>query len=689
VYNSFVNKESNDKKPVCLIVKSLIIIGLLLPLFLFGEDLDMNKVRANEEFHYGVDAYNYGLFGKALQSFELALSHEPDNETIKTWLGRTYYRMGFEDTALSIWDELLSAGRGTSLLENQKKVIELRRGLGRELAPEENYVIHSEIDANVKEYYSFKRPSSIAMRADGTFYVIAYGSGEIVNFNANSLAVNIKRGGLESYNHPFDLLEVGDFIFITEFEGNRITKCTADFQKVKSFGQKGIKEGELLGPQFLAVDEHEYLYVSDWGNGRISKFDLEGEFVLSFGSRTRLFPDILKPTGIAVQGEDVYVADHKRKRIVVFDTSGNYLNEFGEGTLLAPEGLLFYDENTLLVADTTRIMKYDLQNEVWGEWSDVSNMAKRVTNLDMTVNGDVLAVDFDLNKVFVISNMTTLYTGYFTTIDRVDARRFPEVSVDVTVEGWYGKPIVGLTSYNFFITEFQNPVSEAMLSLSSADELPLSIVVLVENSPELTVHREYLVEAVKTLNSLVAGNSRIKIITASDKPVVNSEFGRLPADVWDEIMTQKSEKFWRLDLAARKAVDDLLAFRGKKAVIYLTGAHLPVTAFEDFSLDEITNYMENNGISFYPVYFGEQRSHEELDYMARETRAKSIHYFNPAGINSVVNHLKSKKMSTYVITFTSPTDPQFGERYIDLSVQVMLYGKTGKDACGYFAPRQY
>ncbi len=690
MYNSFVNKESIEKKPVCFIpIKLLIVIVIFLPLLVFPEDLDMNKVRADEEFHYGVDAYHFGLYGKALQSLEKALSYQPDNELIKTWLGRTYYRMGFEDTALSIWDELLSAGKGSSLLENQKKVIELRRGLGRELLPEEQYVVHTEIDANLKDYYSFKRPSSIAMRADGTFYVIAYGSGEIVNFNANSLAVNIKRGGLESYNHPFDLIEAGNYIFISEFEGNRITKCTADFHKVKSFGEKGIKEGQFLGPQFLALDEHEYLYVTDWGNGRISKFDLEGNFVLAFGSRTLLFPDILKPTGIAVLGENVYVADQKKKRIVVFDTSGNFLNEFGQGNLLAPEGLLFYDERTLLVADTTRIMKFDLDNEVWTEWSDVANVAKRVTNLDMTVNGDILAVDFDLNKVFVISNMTTLYTGYFARIDRVDSRNFPNVTMDVTVEDWYGKPIVGLTRYNFFITEFQNAISEAALTISAVSELPLSIVVLIENSPELLAHREYLVEAVKTLKNLVAGNDRIKIITASNIPLVNAEFGRFPADVWDEIMTQKSEKFWRLDLAVRKAVDDLLAYRGKKAVIYLTGAKLPVTAFKDFSLDEITNYMENNGVIFYPVYFGEEKSHEEIDYIAQETKGRSFHYFNPQGINSVITHLKSQKSATYVLSFTSPTDTQFGERYIDLSVQVMLYTKTGKDENGYFAPRQY
>ena len=78
-----MNKESIVKKPVCFIFKLIFIISISLPLFVAAEDLDMNKVRADEEFHYGVDAYHFGLYGKALQSFEKALSYQPDSELIK------------------------------------------------------------------------------------------------------------------------------------------------------------------------------------------------------------------------------------------------------------------------------------------------------------------------------------------------------------------------------------------------------------------------------------------------------------------------------------------------------------------------------------------------------------------------------------------------------------------------------
>ncbi len=683
MYNSLVNGRT---KPF---VKLFLFLLIGLPVIIFPQDLDMNKVRAEEEFHYGVEAYHMGYFGKALQSFEKALSYQPEDALIKTWLGRTYYRMGFEETALSIWDELRSSGKSSSLLETQEKIIRLRRGLGRELAPPERFVVQSQLDANQKGFYAFRRPSSVVMKDDGTFYVVAYGSGEIVNFNANSLALNIKRGGLESYDHPFDLLEAGGAVFISEFEGNRITKCTKDFQKIKSFGQKGIGPGQFLGPQFMAVDGSGYLYVTDWGNGRVSKFDLDGNFILSVGSRTRLFPDVMKPTGIAVHDRKVYVADQKKKRILVFDTSGNYLREYGQGELFAPEGLLFYDGDTLLVADTIRIMKLDLTNEVWSEWSDASNVARRITNLAMTANGDVLAVDFDLNKVFVISNITTLYTGYFAHIDRVDPRNYPEVTVDVGVEDWYGKPILGLTAFNFFITEFQNQVLETTLVSSPSDRQPLNLVVLIENSPEMEPYREFVVSALKALLGLLSPDDRLQIVTASASPEVNADFGRLPARVWDEIMTGKSEPFWRLDLGVRKATDDLLAFHGKKSVIFFSSGTLPPTAFKDFSMDENTRYMQNNGVGFYPVYFNEKQTQEELDFMARETRGSPSLYFNPQGIQSVLEGIDAKKSSTYVLTFTSPTDAQFGRRYIDLSAQVTLYNKMGRDENGYFAPRRY
>jgi DNA-binding beta-propeller fold protein YncE len=59
----------------------------------------------------------------------------------------------------------------------------------------------------------------------------------------------------------------------------------------------------------MTVDEDGYLYVVDYGNRRISKFDPDGVFVLSFGQRNPEFSGFLSPTGIAARNNRIYAAD--------------------------------------------------------------------------------------------------------------------------------------------------------------------------------------------------------------------------------------------------------------------------------------------------------------------------------------------------------------------------------------------
>ena len=55
----------------------------------------MDAVNAEEEFRWGVKAYNNGFFNKAILSFEKSLSFKPANPKTKEWLGKAYYRSGF------------------------------------------------------------------------------------------------------------------------------------------------------------------------------------------------------------------------------------------------------------------------------------------------------------------------------------------------------------------------------------------------------------------------------------------------------------------------------------------------------------------------------------------------------------------------------------------------------------------
>ncbi|HEQ72371.1 MAG TPA: tetratricopeptide repeat protein, partial [Spirochaetia bacterium] len=405
---------------LCRLIPALL---CFLPVTLFPQPIDMNAANAREALKDGINAYHFGYFGKAVQSFEDALRLMPTNPEVKMWLARAYFRSGFEDTALTIWKDLKAQGPEDPLLDYLIRTIDLRRGLGRELTAPEMYVVNYELDAAGPQNRLFKRPSAVVSLPDGGFFIVGYGSNEILSLDGNSLIKTRFRGNIELIDHPFDILPVENGFLVSEFEGNRITKYDRQFVKIGSFGGRGIGNGQLLGPQFLAQDEDRYIYVTDWGNRRVTKFDADGNFILSFNASAPGYPARrLEPTGIAYSQGRIFVSDRFQNQIVVFDSSGNYLDAFGAGTLLAPEGLAFFDSDTLLVADGERVMAFELRNEVWKMWSDLSGRARRIVDVCVTANQDVLAADFDGNKVYFLSDPKSLYSGFFVQIDRVDSR---------------------------------------------------------------------------------------------------------------------------------------------------------------------------------------------------------------------------------------------------------------------------
>ncbi len=66
-----------------------------------GEDI--NAMNAASEFRIGIQAYNRYAFNEAILSFERALAFRPGEAVIMDWLGKSYYRSGFENTALRQW----------------------------------------------------------------------------------------------------------------------------------------------------------------------------------------------------------------------------------------------------------------------------------------------------------------------------------------------------------------------------------------------------------------------------------------------------------------------------------------------------------------------------------------------------------------------------------------------------------
>ena len=88
-------------------------------------------------------------------------------------------------------------------------------------------------------------------------------------------------------------------------------------------------------PWGVAVDEEGDVYIGDWRNDRVQKFNAEGKFLFSIGRSGSGNGEFNRPAGVAVDSDgDIYVADSGNDRVQLFDPKGRYLSTFlGDATL--------------------------------------------------------------------------------------------------------------------------------------------------------------------------------------------------------------------------------------------------------------------------------------------------------------------------------------------------------------------
>ena len=649
---------------------------------LFAQDIDMDRIEAEDEFRFGVSAFHNGRYNEAILSFSRSLSFDSENIRTRYWLGRAYYFAGFVDAAVSQWQYIVDAGESSAHLRTLLETVNARQGVTRELYRPGDWTMMSELSGVQGERALFRRPVGIEPRADGSFYVTSFATQDVLLLNANGVLEQRLRGGLAGFDQPFDVHDPGtDFLFVSEFGGDRVAKVNRRGNKMLTFGDSGTGDGGLLGPQYLTSDGRRFVYVSDWGNGRVCKFNFDGEFVQCFGQ-------LSQPTGIVYRGGEILVADAADGRLYVFDESGNLLRTIGELGLVAPEKMFLDETGDLIVADGGRLVRIDPEDETAAEVSDVPGSSERLTAGVVDANGNLLASDFEENKLYFLSRIPSLYSGLHVQIERIVSDNFPEVYIDVAVQDRIGNPIVGLDATNFYAGEDGRPLERPELVSAAHEVSSGQVVMLLDKSPRMSNRLSELEEAAAQLTESV--RTSVRVISAGESPVVEADAGASRQRVIRE--AGSSEGFsasWAFDRGVYFSATSLLDTREHRAVVFVTDGNLAQGAFRNYGLQELAALLRNNHIRFYTVYVSREQRDDSLEFLSEETGGQTMFLYQDDGIRNIAGHVVENPAGRYTLRVESRSNTDFGRAYIPLEIEAYLIRRSGRDESGYFGPREF
>ena len=163
------------------------------------------------------------------------------------------------------------------------------------------------------------------------------------------------------FGSPQDLafLPDGSILVADGLRNARIAKFDKDGKFVSSFGTRGSGPGQLSGVHGIAVGKDGRIYVADRANRRIQVFDANGTSI-------DIWPNLRQPNDIFISADDtVWVVDGTNARLLQFDKNGQRLYFWGTygmqpGQFWEPHQVSIDSEGNLYIADSFggRTQKY-------------------------------------------------------------------------------------------------------------------------------------------------------------------------------------------------------------------------------------------------------------------------------------------------------------------------------------------
>jgi len=209
---------------------------------------------------------------------------------------------------------------------------------------------------------------------------------------------------------PGVAVDAGGNIYVPDWINNLIRKFDSNGTYLIQWGSYGSGNGQFNGPSWVAVDSSGNIYVVDTNNSRIQKFDSNGGYLAQWGSHGAGNGQFNYPWGIGVAASgDVYITDLENDRIQKFDSNGTYFAQWGShghgnGQFWGPVGVAVDASGNVYVTDASnyRIQKFDSNGGYltqWGSHGSGDGQFNPPFGIAIDTSSNVYVADFDNHRI--------------------------------------------------------------------------------------------------------------------------------------------------------------------------------------------------------------------------------------------------------------------------------------------------
>ncbi|XP_011405731.1 PREDICTED: E3 ubiquitin-protein ligase TRIM71-like [Amphimedon queenslandica] len=160
--------------------------------------------------------------------------------------------------------------------------------------------------------------------------------------------IGSKGNGNGQFEYPWGLLLVGDRLYVSDYNLNRVQYFSATTgQYIGQFGSKGNGNGQLSGPEGMSTDGKGNIFVADYSNKRVQVFKEDGTFV-------QVIQCDSAASDVAVDNEGkIHVIIYDQHHVQVFSPDGKTrLDTYNNpaGNFNDPDGIAIDDEGYIFVS---------------------------------------------------------------------------------------------------------------------------------------------------------------------------------------------------------------------------------------------------------------------------------------------------------------------------------------------------